>query len=257
MSSDPTSHQTINQTSGLSSCSAWILTPQSASALGLVQAVGLFLRSTYLSLQTPCKYLRNSAKCPEYAGISCRALGAGRAVRAGAEPLPCPEPRPAAARSQRRQTRASPRGPCPPVGGQRERGIGQGQRQQSGRSCAPVAGRSGGAAARAAGEGSPGPLRPREAAVLARDRPAPSVPLQGRAAAGQEQELCLPRPAGVRGLEPPGEPHRGSGAVRAVPAPGPALARLQLSRPARKVLPGRAGLYRAVCPWACPHRYRF
>lgn len=139
----------------------------------------------------------------------------------GRPPVPARSPFP-----RGRRAAASPRdagvGSCPPVGGQRQRGMRQGQRQQSGRNRAGAAGRSGGSAAGAApGRGpggwgrAPGPLRPR------RQRLWPCLPGPGRAPAGAEpaarsRSSASPREWGCRAWGPPGEPQRSYGIV---PAP--------------------------------------
>lgn len=144
---------------------------------------------------------------------------------------------PAPARGQRRPTRASPRDAGivsrSPVGGQRERGMRRGQRQQS-RNCAHVAGRGGGRCS-PAGPGrlrrghrdplAPGRRRVRPVFAWPRPCPAGAEPLPARSRSSPPSA----------GMGPPGEPHRFS----------------------HKVPPARAELCRSVCPRARPHRCHF
>lgn len=91
------------------------------------------------------------------------------------------------------------------------------------------------------GGGGPRPLRAKERRVWSVSAWPRPCPRRGTAAAGPEQELCLPPRVGIKGVGPPGEAHRfygRAGAVRAVPAPGfssrPAAALPAVSqRPAR------------------------
>lgn len=186
----------------------WILTPQSASAPGPAHAVGRFLRSVYVSLQTPCKYLQNSAKCPEYAGISRRAPGVGQAACAGPEPLPPATPAPVPAPPDPSIPRDVGVRSYPPVGGQKERGMRQGQRQRSCRNCASVAGRSAGSAASAAPRPGLGPwgrrgrrghIAPKETAFLAPVCLASSVPVPGQSRCQPGAGALPPSPSGDAG----------------------------------------------------------
>lgn len=215
-SSDPTSHQTTDQTSGFSGrrgpAAARGFSPRTRPQPAAWPTLRVFLRSVCLSLQTPCKYFRNSAKCPQCAGIS---PGPGR------PPVPGGTPSPVAGRGcrvlpsrRRAETDRDEAGAVPalPAGA-----AGRGGR------CSP-------SGARAAGEGAPGPLRPTETAFLAR----PCL-WRGRAAAGPQQELCLPPRWGLGAWGPPGEPHRpcGRAGLRLPPRCGsPAT-----SRPARRAGP--------------------
>lgn len=228
-SSDPTSHQTTDQTSGFSGrrvpAAARGFSPRTRPQPAAWPTLRVFLRSVCLSLQTPCKYFRNSAKCPQCAGIS---PGPGR------PPVPGGTPSPVAGRGcrvlpsrRRAETDRDEAGAVPalPAGA-----AGRGGR------CSP-------SGARAAGEGAPGPLRPTETAFLAR----PCL-WRGRAAAGLQQELCLPRDGDSGRGGRPGSPI----APAAGPGSGSRPAAAPRPRPAR---PGE--LDRSLCPRACPRRCHF
>lgn len=221
-SSDPTSHQTTDQTSGFSGrrgpAAARGFSPRTRPQPAAWPTLRVFLRSVCLSLQTPCKYFRNSAKCPQCAGIS---PGPGRPPVPGGAPSPGSAARPGTPRD-------AGLGSCPPVGGQRQTGM----RLKPCQRCRQEQRVAAGAAPRA------GPER------LGKGRRDPSAPRRRRFWPVRASGGAEPLPARSRSSASSAMGTRGVRAARGAPSPlrqgrAPAPAPLRLpgtSRPA-----GRAG----------------